>query len=667
MEVTQQESMPLHQSESQPDVVGTASVDTKGQFIAEEPEDQRNGALGSVLDRIEQLQKQLSLLQNEVGQLRPAPSSSTNPNASQFFNSIWLLLHDTNEETHAGSSAIITKVNTIKNSIVSKIYKEVQGMNTMNRPPLIHDELMKRLDDRTGTAIPVVPDVELERMFLRYYHKLMSQRYFFYEPEDLERLADIYFSKSDRECPKFIDKLHRDTILNLILATGCRLVMMSTQMTYLNPGLYFDKAMDCLSKITYCLKTLDQIRVIMYIALYLLVSYDHNIKFTMNIWELSGLAIRKMTQMGLQRFIIPSVKTAKDYETKKRIFWSVYSFEKVICVTLGRPASIPDDEIDVPYSLNIDSMDTISDEDLYKLQIEQQRLQYEKHDHRIIYPAKISFSYYLTQMCRIREIESHIGRLEQIISIPIAPAMLTRAVEIDPKYNEEYSKIMAELEKWKRELPPEHEFIEGLHNQIPFEYLTLCYHRAKLFLCLTRLMKKGDQSVKQFHSLLIEISEAAGGVCRAYIVLAKDPAFGYGMFSLHSIFLAGILLAYSIVHLDSDGTAHSDKTRTFHNYLRHCSVLLSLFAERTKKAASFRILFDRLLEDGVFSKRLTLDSDAPSTPASFYSQSLEPDMLGLHNLMEIFNSNRDMYTFEEKSVIDDDDDFWEKLDAIQRV
>ncbi|KAG7924676.1 hypothetical protein KL925_005107 [Ogataea polymorpha] len=629
---------------------------TKHNPNAESAHADENEELAEALqNRILVLKKQFSMLQQELEALRPHKARAEEC-SSDFYKSIRLLLHDTQDETYAGSTAIVSKVNSIKNWILSKLYKEIKDSHSFTKPPPDHANIMRILDSRASSTVPVAPTEELETMFVHYFNRLMGQRYFFYEPEELEQLFAVYFGESDSLCPKFSSKAHQDAIASLILGTGCRLVMMSKQMNFLNPKVYFDRAMDLLSNIEPTLNSLDQIRLIMYISLYLLVSYDHNVKFTMNIWELSGLAIRKITQTGLHRFNIPAVETAKEYETKKRIFWSVYTFEKVLCMTLGRPASISEDEIDVPYPLNIDSLVEIDAKDLYKLQIEQQRLQYQQHDHRITYPQKISRTYYLIQMCRVRELELRIGNLEQSIAVPLAASMIDTAPHIEPQFNARYQKIETELENWRAQLPLESEFLDGLRREIPFEYLTLCYHRSKMFLCLTRIMHSVDTDHKSFHALLVEISEAAGGVCKAYMAITKDPAFGYGMFSLHSVFLVGIILAYSILNLDQDLLVTSQMWK-FHNYLRHCSVLLSLFAERTKKAASFRILFDRLLEEGIF--RATAGSpEMPASPTTFYSQTFESGDLELRNLMDILNSNT-----ENHWNISDEDEFWEKLDS----
>ncbi|KAG7702363.1 hypothetical protein KL930_005242 [Ogataea haglerorum] len=629
---------------------------TKHSPNAESAHSDENEVLAEALqNRIQLLKKQFSLLQEELAALRPHTARSEKC-SSDFYKSIRLLLHDTQDETYAGSTAIVSKVNSIKNWILSKLYREVKDSHSFTKPPPDHAKMMRILDSRASGAVPVTPTEELEAMFVQYFNRLMGQRYFFYEPEELEQLFAAHFGDSESLCPKFTSRAHQDAIASLILGTGCRLVMMSKQMNFLDPKLYFDRAMDLLSSIECALNSLDQIRLIMHISLYLLVSYDHNVKFTMNIWELSGLAIRKITQTGLHRFNIPAVETAKEYETKKRIFWSVYTFEKVLCMTLGRPASISEDEIDVPYPLNIDSLAEIDAKDLYKLQIEQQRLQYHQHDHRITYPQKISRTYYLIQMCRVRELELRIGNLEQSIAVPLAASMIDTAPHIESQFSARYQKIETELESWRAQLPTESEFLNGLRREIPFEYLTLCYHRSKMFLCLTRLMHNVDKDHESFHALLVEISEAAGGVCKAYMAITKDPAFGYGMFSLHSVFLVGIILAYSILNLDHELLVTAQMWK-FHNYLRHCSVLLSLFAERTKKAASFRILFDRLLEEGIF--RTAAGSPVmPATPASFFSQTFESGNLELRNLMDIFSSNT-----ENHWDISDEDEFWEILDS----
>lgn len=559
--------------------------------------------------------KDISLTPNVTTDTRHKPSDSS-PGSSQqlneFYGSVWLLLKDTNGESVAGPTAIITKVNFIKNWIASKIFREAQSSL---RPPPDHDVYIKSIDqDGLKISIPPTSDIPLEKTYVEYYYSLMSQRYYFFEKSHIEDLIAEYVETGGKfdansKLNGFQDDAHKKTAMFLVLAVGCRLLKLSKGISVLTPKIYFDKAIDSLSKIGPELNLVDQIRLIMLIALYSLHSYNHNIQFIMNIWELSGLAIRKMTQVGLHRYTIPTLKTSKEYEMKKRLFWSIYSFEKILCLTLGRPASISDDEIDVPYPLNIDSLETLTNEELLHLQIEQQRIQYETQNHRVLHPAKVSLTYYLIQLCQVREIEARISRLERMMSIPINLKNVRTQVSISGKYITQFNKIQQDLEIWRKQLPSPQEFNEGMQNQIHFQYLVMCYHRAKVFLYLARIMQNQTKD-EEMSSVFCETCEAAGGVCRSYMIISKGQVFAYSMFTLHTLFLVGILLTYCILNLESSEEqgsnsakdfSHGSSILKFHEYLRQCSVLLTLFSERTKKAASFKILFDKLLEDGSFS------------------------------------------------------------------
>ena len=75
-----------------------------------------------------------------------------------------------------------------------------------------------------------------------------------------------------------------------------------------------------------------------------------------------GLAMRKRGDLGLHREAHYGNVPPYEGQLRRRLLWTVYFLEKVIAVSLGRPYSITDRDIDTFLHLEID--DTVRDDGL---------------------------------------------------------------------------------------------------------------------------------------------------------------------------------------------------------------------------------------------------------------------------------------------------------------
>ncbi|EXJ77315.1 hypothetical protein A1O3_09541 [Capronia epimyces CBS 606.96] len=60
-----------------------------------------------------------------------------------------------------------------------------------------------------------------------------------------------------------------------------------------------------------------------------------------------GLALRMAVSLGLHQEVLDQNIGAFERERRRRVWWSTYSLERLLCVTSGHPISIQDDDIDV--------------------------------------------------------------------------------------------------------------------------------------------------------------------------------------------------------------------------------------------------------------------------------------------------------------------------------
>jgi proline utilization trans-activator len=82
----------------------------------------------------------------------------------------------------------------------------------------------------------------------------------------------------------------------------------------------------------------------------LLVSLHlHNNNERSAAWNLTGAAIRMAFAIGLHRkeHIGRAMGGSLEREVRKRVFWTLYLYERFLCSSLGRPSAIDDDDVDL--------------------------------------------------------------------------------------------------------------------------------------------------------------------------------------------------------------------------------------------------------------------------------------------------------------------------------
>lgn len=70
-----------------------------------------------------------------------------------------------------------------------------------------------------------------------------------------------------------------------------------------------------------------------------------------------GLALRMAISLGLHQEVLDQDMDVHERERRRRLWWSTYSLERLLCVTSGHPISISDDDIDVLLPSPVDGED----------------------------------------------------------------------------------------------------------------------------------------------------------------------------------------------------------------------------------------------------------------------------------------------------------------------
>jgi hypothetical protein len=89
--------------------------------------------------------------------------------------------------------------------------------------------------------------------------------------------------------------------------------------------------------------TLSHVQALMLYSLQMHISRERNAS-----WNITGAAIRMAVAIGLHRNGVNPKCGPLERELRKRVWWTIYAFERLECSSLGRPSVIDDSECNTP-------------------------------------------------------------------------------------------------------------------------------------------------------------------------------------------------------------------------------------------------------------------------------------------------------------------------------
>ena len=339
-------------------------------------------------------------------------------------------------------------------------------------------------------------------------------------------------------------------------------------------------------------------------AMALLVLYHLRSPSSFGIWYMVGLAMRTSIDLGLHmRRNEDKLGSRGEIQRRRRLFWSVYALERTIAISMGRPFSIPDRQIDVELPEG-DNKDGGSPEETSpgadrplsrgtSSGCVSPRSGGPNGDARS-YPAgwKTSLTPALF-LFKLRRIESRIQHSVYRADKPLAALV--------PKLDQYH----AELEAWKQELlrSPLASASANHHNNhndgqgnnsssssssshnAELNYMLLHYHRA------VRLL------VQPFLALLpptdpyyARCLAAAGDICQAHKRLHQTLDYGHSFIAVQTVFVAGITLLYGL--WTHPGRVWSVRLA---DDVRAASLVLFVMGERAPWVRKYRDAFELLV------------------------------------------------------------------------
>ena len=364
-------------------------------------------------------------------------------------------------------------------------------------------------------------------------------------------------AQHDQDLPRFSTPAYEKHgfalfVLNMVYAIGALNLRLTEDYKETSPEKFYVAAMQHVAGV----READPVHNLA--ATILLVLYHLRSESRNGLWHLTGLAMRTVTDIGLHRKASTQLLPPFEAQSRRRLFWSVYSLESILAGTLGRPVSLSDCDIDQPLPLAINDDDRMSD-DLSDAE-------YISRSRRDEGNLAINLSQFvLLSQLHIFEarIQRSIYRVDRIVD------------SLQPKMR----RLLGELEAWHYNLPMS--LSKGEQDRVMLQY----YRNIRILLqpFLSILNPTSELFRKSVH--------AAGQICQIHKQLHRTPEYGHSFVAVHTVFVSGITLLYAL-------WKGKEQIWSFavSNDLRAASCVLSIMGERAPWIRRYRDTFDVMVE-----------------------------------------------------------------------
>lgn len=279
-------------------------------------------------------------------------------------------------------------------------------------------------------------------------------------------------------------------------------------------------------------------------AMTLLVMFHLRSTSSHGLWYMIGLAMRTSIDLGLHRAAHENNLSESVVQRRRRLFWSVYLLERTIAISLGRPLSIADNQIDVEFpDTCINSSSSASG----------------------TVGNDITLAVVLFKLRRIEsKIHHSIYRTDKALDT------------LRPKLDRLYQR----LQTWRVSL---NEWMAPNHPEL--NYALLLYNRALRLLIqpFLPLLPPSDQ----FYGLCMR---AAGDICQAHKRLHQTLDYGHSFIAVQTVFVAGVTLLYGLWTQGNELWSVA-----LANDIRACSLVLFVMGERAPWVRKYRDAFEVLV------------------------------------------------------------------------
>ncbi|TDZ19816.1 putative transcriptional regulatory protein [Colletotrichum orbiculare MAFF 240422] len=395
------------------------------------------------------------------------------------------------------------------------------------------------VEDLLAHGVKEPPSDEQGSQMIRAYISQLHSKYPFLEPEELWKLHKERVALSSAP-PAALTKSERFGVFKLFLvyAMGATLVQLTQRGPSFSPESLYVTALQHISAARES-RTVQNIE-----AMTLLVVFHLRSTSSHGLWYMIGLAMRTSIDLGLHRAAHERGLPEAVVQRRRRLFWSVYSLERTIAISLGRPLSIANSQIDVelPHTA-IDSDPSAA-------------------------ATKGNDIALAVVLFKLRRIESQIHQSIYRMDKPL-DALRSKV-----------DRLYQQLREWRLELS---QLMPTTHPDI--NYALLLYNRALRLLVqpFLPILQPSDP----YYNLCMR---AAGDTCQSHKRLHQTLDYGHSFISVQTVFVSGVTLLYG---LWTQG--HNLWSVALSNDIRACSLVLFVMGERAPWVRKYRDAFEVLV------------------------------------------------------------------------
>ncbi|KAJ5660118.1 hypothetical protein N7507_006569 [Penicillium longicatenatum] len=282
-------------------------------------------------------------------------------------------------------------------------------------------------------------------------------------------------------------------------------------------------------------------------AMLLLVLYNLRTTSNSSVWYMIGLAMRTCVDFGLHREARYQRLRPHEAQLRRRLFWSVYITERYTAWSLGRPFSIPEEEIDAEPPFNID--DSINSDEIIEQIVNNHSDTPAQQQSAIMgkFIATIRLKRIVSQIhARVYRVDKHISTL-----LP----------EITP--------LMSALQEFKRTL--------SSLDLASGDFVHMHWNNA-----IRMLLQPFLSTLPPQNEFISTCLHASGQMCQFFKKIRQRDSSGHSFLLVNSVFMAGLTMCFCLFRCPSLWTP------AISNDIRACSSVLYVMAERNDRLKKYR-------------------------------------------------------------------------------
>ncbi|KAI5120922.1 hypothetical protein M0805_002902 [Coniferiporia weirii] len=253
-------------------------------------------------------------------------------------------------------------------------------------------------------------------------------------------------------------------------------------------------------------------------------------------WLLVGQAVRMAQDLGLHRHSGHSSIKSIEKQVRRKVFWCVYSLDRMLAMTLGRPLGIEDSDCDADYPVEYD------DEELPEF-FSGAHMQGSQPSLMVGFIALVDLYKIAGRICRqIYGIDKFRDRLE--------PEKVQELIE-------HASQLDNELVEWCNQLPTTFKSTPSTEAQVTMGAV-LCSHYYSILTTLHRNFLPLTQSYYSgMASSLKAVNTARSCIRLAPSVKNVVPSSHHLAFFIQHLFSSAVIILLYAMHIPDKGAAHT--------------------------------------------------------------------------------------------------------------